>query len=66
MRLYEYQAKRIFADHHIPCPRGILIETSGASEPALSQCEYSAVRKAQVLTGVRQGGRHPIRRYSYK
>lgn len=49
MRLYEFQAKRLFAEHGIPVPRSVLV-TSPADVPALT---LPTVLKAQVLVGGR-------------
>lgn len=49
MRLFEFQAKRIFSEHGIPVPRNVLLESS----TGLESLPYPVVLKAQVPVGGR-------------
>ncbi len=49
MRLLEFQAKRIFSEHSIPVPRGVLVKP--ATDP--NELVYPVVLKAQVPVGGR-------------
>ena len=53
MKLFEYQAKRLFAEAGIPVPEGELVEGVEQLEKALDKTSFPCVLKSQVL----QGGR---------
>src|SRR5579875_731782 len=53
MRLFEYQAKELFAEHGIPLPTGKLIEQDAQLEDAIHHVNLPCVIKAQVLEGGR-------------
>ncbi len=52
MKLYEYEAKKIFSKEGIPVPKSILITTCGGGEKFFGQ-SGKAILKAQVLSGGR-------------
>jgi len=52
MKLYEYMGKKLFADYHIPIPRGRVVETEEEASKAAVELG-GAVVKSQVLTGKR-------------
>ena len=51
MRLYEFEAKRLFAKHGIPVPKGSLAKTAPEAEKAAAELGCPVVLKAQVLSG---------------
>ena len=53
MRLHEYQSKEIFADHHIPIPRGRLASSPEDAKLIAEELNGPVVLKAQVLVGGR-------------
>ncbi|XFA98169.1 succinate--CoA ligase subunit beta [Candidatus Izemoplasma sp. B36] len=53
MKLYEYQAKKVFKDYGINIPKSVIIEKSEALEEALSIVGTPCVVKSQVLSGGR-------------
>jgi len=53
MRLYEHEAKKLFAGSGIPCPEERLISSLDEAAGILADCTYPVVLKAQVLTGGR-------------
>ncbi len=53
MNLHEYQAKRLFAEHGIPIPRGEVAYTPEAARELAQELGGKVVIKAQVLTGGR-------------
>jgi succinyl-CoA synthetase beta subunit len=53
MKLFEYQAKNIFAEAGIPVPTGKVIETVGELGQALDAVGLPCVLKSQVLRGGR-------------
>ena len=53
MNLHEYQAKRLFAEHGIPIPRGEVATNPDEAYAVAQQLGGRAVIKAQVLTGGR-------------
>ncbi|TXT50313.1 MAG: succinyl-CoA synthetase beta subunit [Spirochaetes bacterium] len=53
MKLYEHQAKDVFAKAGIPIPRGILAVDEAQAEAAGETIGYPCVAKAQVLSGGR-------------
>lgn len=53
MRLYEHQAKKLLALHHIPTPRGVLATGPAEAESAARQLGLPVAIKAQVLAGGR-------------
>ncbi len=53
MNLHEFQAKRLFAEHGIPIPRGEVAYTPGEARRIAQDLGGKAVVKAQVLIGGR-------------
>ena len=53
MNLHEYQAKRLFAEHGIPIPRGEVAYTPQDARRIAGDLGGKVVVKAQVLTGGR-------------
>jgi len=53
VNLHEYQAKRLFAEHGIPIPRGEVAYTPEAARELAQELGGKVVIKAQVLTGGR-------------
>ena len=53
MKLYEYQAKQVFKEAHIPIPSSVLIENEIELDQALDQIGLPCVVKSQVLSGGR-------------
>ena len=53
MKLFEYQAKELFAEAGIPVPAGQVIQSVGALHSALETVGLPCVLKAQVLRGGR-------------
>ncbi len=53
MNLHEFQAKRLFAEHGIPIPRGEVAYTPEEARAITQELGGRAVVKAQVLTGGR-------------
>jgi succinyl-CoA synthetase beta subunit len=53
VNLHEYQAKRLFAEHGIPIPRGEVATNPDEAYAVAQQLGGRAVIKAQVLTGGR-------------
>jgi len=53
VNLHEFQAKRLFAEHGIPIPRGEVAYTPGEARRITQELGGRAVVKAQVLTGGR-------------
>ncbi len=53
MNLHEFQAKRLFAEHGIPIPRGEVAYTPEEARQIAQDLGGKAVVKAQVLTGGR-------------
>ena len=52
MKLFEYQAKQVFADHGIPVPRSLLLNEGEFNDPG-PVVGYPMVLKSQVLMGGR-------------
>lgn len=52
MKLYEYQAKTVFSEHHIPTPKSKLIDRNDDNLD-VSSIGFPLVVKAQVLSGGR-------------
>lgn len=53
MKLFEYQAKELFAEAGIPVPEGCVIESAAEVAEAVEQVGLPCVLKAQVLRGGR-------------
>lgn len=53
MKLYEYQAKKIFADYGLSVPEGKIAETPGEVENIAQEIGGAVTLKSQVLTGGR-------------
>lgn len=53
MKLYEYQAKRLFSEYSIPVPGGRVAFSAVEAEGAIESLGLPVVVKAQVLTGGR-------------
>ncbi len=53
MNLHEYQAKRLFAEHGVPIPRGDVATTAVDAREVARELGGKVVVKAQVLTGGR-------------
>ncbi|MFQ5400167.1 MAG: ADP-forming succinate--CoA ligase subunit beta [Anaerolineae bacterium] len=53
MNLHEYQAKRLFAEHGVPIPRGDIASTPTEAREITRELGGRVVVKAQVLTGGR-------------
>lgn len=53
MRLYEYEAKRIFREKGIPVPKGVVIQEVDQMNEAFRSVSLPVVLKAQVLLGGR-------------
>ncbi len=53
MKLFEYQAKKIFAEAEIPIPAGKVIENVSQLDDILGEVGLPCVLKAQVLSGGR-------------
>ena len=53
VNLHEYQAKRLFAEHGIPIPRGEVAQTPAEARAITQELGGRAVVKSQVLTGGR-------------
>lgn len=53
MNLHEYQAKRLFAEHGVPIPRGDVATTPAEAGAIAADLGGKVVVKAQVLTGGR-------------
>ncbi len=53
MNLHEFQAKRLFAEHGIPIPRGEVAHTPAEARAIAQELGGRAVVKSQVLTGGR-------------
>lgn len=53
MKLFEYQAKKIFKNSDIPIPNSALIKNRSDLDSAFSEVELPVVIKAQVLSGGR-------------
>lgn len=53
MKLFEYQAKKLFADYDIPVPRGTVVPGAGQAGDAVDAIGLPLVVKAQVLAGGR-------------
>lgn len=53
MNLHEYQAKRLFAEHGVPIPRGNIASTAVEARERARELGGKVVVKAQVLTGGR-------------
>ena len=53
MKLFEYQAKEVFASAGIPVPRSVLISSAGELPAALEALGLPCVLKCQVLSGGR-------------
>lgn len=53
MKLFEYQAKELFAEQGIPVPQNVLISAEDELEVAIEQIGLPCVLKAQVLHGGR-------------
>jgi len=49
MRLYEFEAKSIFAAHNVPIPRGKVIVTPEDAKKVAEEVGGAVVLKAQVL-----------------
>lgn len=53
MNLHEYQAKRLFAEHGVPIPKGDVASTPAQAREIARELGGRVVVKAQVLTGGR-------------
>lgn len=53
MKMFEYQAKRVFSDFGIKVPRGKTASSPGEAEELAEEMEGEVTIKAQVLTGGR-------------
>jgi len=53
MKLYEYQAKKVFSEAGIKIPKSVLIENNEELEKALTEVGIPCVVKSQVLSGGR-------------
>lgn len=53
MRLYEYEAKRIFREKGIPVPKGVVIQEVDQMDEVFRSVSLPVVLKAQVLLGGR-------------
>jgi succinyl-CoA synthetase beta subunit len=53
MKLYEFQAKQVFQEHHIPVPKSMLIENDDALSSHIQTIGLPLVVKSQVLSGGR-------------
>ncbi|MHA2408197.1 MAG: ADP-forming succinate--CoA ligase subunit beta [Candidatus Ranarchaeia archaeon] len=53
MKLYEYEAKKLFREMGIPTPAGVVVRSPEEAIEALRKFKTPAVVKAQVLTGGR-------------
>jgi succinyl-CoA synthetase beta subunit len=53
MKLHEYQAKQVFAEHGIPIPRGRVASTSSEAKSIAHELGGRVVVKSQVLVGGR-------------
>lgn len=53
MKMYEYQAKKIFAEYNLPIPKGQIAETPKEAENIAEEIGSAVTLKAQVLTGGR-------------
>lgn len=53
MKLYEFQAKQVFQEHHIPVPKSILIENDSSLTSNIERIGLPLVVKSQVLSGGR-------------
>ena len=55
MRFYEFEAKRVLADHGVPVPHriGVVRDTAGIQELFKSDFNYPVMVKAQALVGGR-------------
>lgn len=53
MNLHEYQAKRLFAEHGVPIPRGDVADSPDEARSVARDMGGKVVVKAQVLTGGR-------------
>ncbi|MCK4940710.1 succinate--CoA ligase subunit beta, partial [candidate division WOR-3 bacterium] len=51
MRLYEYEAKRLFKRHNLPVLNGVVIDKDNMEE--LGKVSYPVVVKAQAFVGGR-------------
>jgi len=54
MRLFEYEAKRLFQEAGVSIPSGVLLTSPAEVEEAARRIPFPAVLKAQVLTGGRK------------
>ena len=52
MRLYEFEAKKLFSENNIPVPPGLVVSNPGQIEDFVRQ-NQSVVLKSQVLVGGR-------------
>ena len=53
MKLFEYQAQKLLTKYNIPNPKGEVASTQEEVYKIVDKMNYSAVIKAQVLTGGR-------------
>lgn len=53
MRLYEYEAKRLFAKFGIPIPASAHVEDKAGAVKSASELDFPVIVKSQVLTGGR-------------
>jgi len=53
VNLHEYQAKRLFAEHGVPIPKGEIVTTPSEARQITRELGGRVVVKAQVLTGGR-------------
>ena len=53
MNLHEYQAKRLFAEHGVPIPKGNVASTADQAREIARELGGKVVVKSQVLTGGR-------------
>ncbi len=56
MKIHEYQAKAILAQHKVPVPRGIVVSSAAEAEAAATKIGGSVVVKAQIHAGGRGKG----------
>ncbi len=56
MNIHEYQAKALFEQFGVPCPRGVAVRQRGEFAAALDSFSYPCVVKAQIHAGGRGKG----------
>lgn len=53
MKLYEYEAKTLLAEHNVPTPKGKMVTSSQAADEAVAEWDEAVAVKAQVLIASR-------------